>query len=413
MYGPRASSLFRLRVLSNSIPSALTSSQRIRAFTSQIANEESADLFSPYKLGKFNLSHRIVLAPMTRCRAIDNLPNEALAKYYEQRTTEGGLLITEGTIVSKTGDGYPHVPGIFTDEQVEAWKQVTEAVHAKGGIILCQLWHVGRASHPAYQPDGKSPVSSTNKPISSQWKLVLPDYTMSEYPPPRALETSEIPGVVEEFRRGAVNAIRAGFDGIEIHGAQGYIIDQFLKDTINDRTDEYGGSLENRCRFLMEIVQAIVSAIGVERTALRISPAIDFLDARDTDPLGLGLAIVERLNKFQENVGGKLIHIHSIQPRFMTPEPKPVSEDEGAQLLKKIRHAYQGTFMSSGGYTKQLGMEAVADGDTDLVSYGRIFLANPDLVKRFKLDAPLNQYDRSTFYTHDPVVGYTDYPFLE
>ncbi|GMH04113.1 hypothetical protein Nepgr_005952 [Nepenthes gracilis] len=379
-----------------------------------MANTESVDLFSPYKLGKFNLSHRIALSPMTRCRAINNnTANEAMATYYAQRTTPGGLLITEGTIVSLVGNGYPCVPGIFTDEHVEGWKKVTEAVHAKGGIILCQLWHVGRASHHAFQPGGQAPVSPSNKPISSRWKLMMPDDSMAEYPPPRALETSEIPGIVEEFRRGAVNAIRAGFDGIEIHGAQGYIIDQFLKDTINDRTDEYGGSLENRCRLLMEILEAIVSAIGIERTALRISPAIDYLDAIDTDPLGLGLGIIDRLNKFQENHGGKLVHVHSIQPRIMAAEEKLWSEDEGAHLLKKIKRAYQGTFISSGGYTKQLGMAAVANGDTDLVSYGRLFLANPDLVNRFKLDAPLNKYNRALFYTHDPVVGYTDYPFLE
>ena len=208
----------------------------------------------------------------------------------------------------------------------------------------------------------------------------------------------------------------AGFDGIEIHGAHGYLIDQFLKDGINERTDEYGGSIENRCKFLMQVVQAVVSAIGADRVGVRISPAIDHLDAMDSDPVGLGLAVVERLNKLQLSKGSQLSYLHVTQPRYtaygQTESGRPGSEEEEAHLIRTLRRAYKGTFISSGGFTRELGMKALADGDADLVSYGRLFISNPDLVLRFKLNAPLTKYNRKTFYTQDPVVGYTDYPFL-
>lgn len=208
-----------------------------------------------------------------------------------------------------------------------------------------------------------------------------------------------------------------GFDGIEIHGAHGYLIDQFLKDGINDRTDEYGGPIENRCRFLMQVVQAVTAAIGAERVGVRISPAIDHLDATDSDPHGLGLAVIERLNKLQVKLGEKLTYLHVTQPRYtaygQTESGRPGTEDEEAQLLRTWRSSYQGTLISSGGFTRELGMQAVAQGDADLVSYGRLFISNPDLVLRFKVNAPLNKYIRKTFYTQDPVVGYTDYPFLK
>ncbi|CAN6577065.1 unnamed protein product [Malus baccata var. baccata] len=311
-------------------------------------------LFSPHKLGKFSLSHSKVFY-------MNGLPQPALAEYYVQRSTDGGLLISEAAIVSDTGAGMPRVPGIYNDEQVEAWKKVVDAIHAKGAFIFCQLWHVGRASHEVYQPGGGLPISSTNNPISKRWNVPLPDGSHGTYPKPRALETQEIPQVVEHFSPGCVEchssrssydqfSCRIGFDGVEIHGAHGYIIDQFLKDGINDRTDEYGGSLENRCKFLIQIVQAVVAAIGADRV--------------------------------------------------------------GAVFMRTLRNSYHGTFIASGGFTRELGMQAIASGDADLVSYGRLFISNPDLVLRFKLNAPLTKYNRKTFYTQDPVVGYTDYPFL-
>ncbi|XP_039155448.1 12-oxophytodienoate reductase 3-like [Eucalyptus grandis] len=371
------------------------------------------DLFSPYKMGKFNLSHRVVLAPLTRSRALNGLPQPALAEYYGQRSTEGGLLISEATPIAQEGIGFPHVPGIYTEEQIEAWKKVVDAVHAKGSLIFCQLWHAGRASHKIYQPGEGAPISSTNRSISENWKILMPDGTKNNFSKPRALETCEIPKVVEQFRQAAINSIRAGFDGIELHAAHGYLIDQFLKDGINDRTDEYGGSIENRCRFLMEIVQVVVAAIGSDRVAVRISPVINFVNAMDSDPLNLGLAVIRQLNTFQADMGTELAYLHVTRPRFM-PSPEQIgTENEEAKLMLTLRRAYQGTFMSAGGFTRELGMTAIADRDADLIAYGRIFIANPDLVNRFKINAPLNEYVRETFYTHDPVVGYTDYPFLD
>lgn len=359
---------------------------------------------------------RVVLAPMTRCRAINSIPQPALGEYYSQRATDGGFLITEGTMISPTSAGFPHVPGVFTKEQVEAWKKIVDAVHAKGAVIFCQLWHVGRASHQVYQPGGRAPISSTDKPISKQWRILMPDGTHEVYPKPRSIQVHEIAEVVEDYRQAALNAIEAGFDGIEIHGAHGYLIDQFLKNGINDRKDGYGGTLPNRCKFIMQVVEAVVKAIGADRVGVRISPAIDHLDAMDSDPLGLGLAVIERLNKLQQDLSCKLTYLHVTQPRYaargQTESGKHGNEEEEAHLMRTWRRAYQGTFICSGGFTRQLGIEAIANDDADLVSYGRLFISNPDLVLRLKMNAPLNRYIRATFYTHDPVIGYTDYPFL-
>ncbi|KAH6828535.1 oxophytodienoate-reductase 3 [Perilla frutescens var. hirtella] len=384
-------------------------------------------LFSPYKMAKFHLSHRVVLAPMTRCRALNGMPNSAMVEYYSQRATDGGLLITEGTIISPAAAGLPHVPGIFKEEQVGAWKKVVDGVHAKGSIIFCQLWHVGRASHPALQADGISPISSTEKPISDRWRVQLPDGSHEIYPKPRKLETDEIPELVQQFRQAAIHAISAGFDGVEIHGAHGYLLDQFMKDEVNERKDEYGGSLQNRIKLTMQVLQSLVSAIGADRVALRVSPLFDHLDTMDSDPLGLGLAVIARINQLQRECGSKLAYLHVTQPRLSAYVAKESgqwqwsengsgqhwSADEMAGMMRAWRRAYEGTFMSSCGFTRKLGIGAVAEGDVDLVGYGRTFIANPDLVGRLQLNAPLNKYVRATFYTHDPVVGYTDYPFLK
>ncbi|XP_030476505.1 12-oxophytodienoate reductase 3-like [Syzygium oleosum] len=379
-------------------------------------HEMAVNLFTPCQMGKFDLSHRVVLAPLTRCRALNEIPMPAHAEYYAQRSTKGGFLITEGTLISDTAAGFPDTPGIYTEQQVEAWKNVVDAVHSKGSIIFCQLWHVGRATNNVYQPGGGAPISSTNQSISDKWRIIMPDRTLDVPHKPRALQTHEVWDVIEQYRRAAENAIRAGFDGVEVHGAHGYLIDQFLKDSINDRTDKFGGSIENRCRFLMEIVKVVAGEVGADRMGVRISPAIDHMDATDSDPLNLGLAVIEKLNKFQNEIGSKLAYLHVTQPRFMAHGTKNYGEeeeDEEARLMRTWRRAYQGTFMSSGGFTRELGMKALADGDADLISYGRLFISNPDLVHRLKVDAPLNGYNRETFYTQDPVVGYIDYPFLD
>ncbi|KAL9229599.1 hypothetical protein vseg_005049 [Gypsophila vaccaria] len=365
-------------------------------------------LLSPHKVGKLQLSHRVVMGAMTRCRALGSMPNQAMVEYYSQRATQGGLLISEGTFTSPMATGYPHCGGIYLEEHVQAWKKVTDAVHDKGGFIFCQLWHCGRASHTVYLPGGEAPVSSTNEPISSRWKVVLPDGSLAEYPRPRALTSSGILELIEEYRQSAIRAVRAGFDGIEINAGYGYLIDQFLKDGINERTDKYGGSLDNRCQFLMQIVNAVAGAIGLDKVAVKISPTLYHHGAHDSDPLALGLAIVERLNKLQEVAGLKLAHLQ-IQAGTLGDG---ISKNE-AEILRKLRNAYQGNFMISGGFNRELGVKAISEGDADLIAYARFFISNPDLVHRFKVNAPLAQYDESTFYTHDPVVGYTDYPFLD
>ncbi|KAG6752186.1 hypothetical protein NC652_031556 [Populus alba x Populus x berolinensis] len=361
----------------------------------------AAPLLTPCKMGKFNLSHRIVLAPLTRQRSYNNVPQPHAILYYSQRTTEGGLLIAEATGISDTAQGYPNTPGIWTKEQVEAWKPIVDAVHAKGGIFFCQIWHVGRVSNRDFQPNGQAPISCTDKPLAPQLRANGIDAV--EFTTPRRLRTDEIPHVVNDYRIAARNAMEAGFDGVEIHGAHGYLIDQFMKDQVNDRTDQYGGSLENRCRFALEVVGAVVNEIGADRVGIRLSPYANYGQAGDSNPGALGLYMVESLNKYG------ILFCHMVEPRMKTVGERV----ESPHSLLPMRKAFNGTFIVAGGYDREEGNKAVAENYSDLVAYGRVFLANPDLPRRFELDAPLNQYDRSTFYTTDPVIGYTDYPFLE
>ncbi|XP_062152615.1 12-oxophytodienoate reductase 1-like isoform X1 [Alnus glutinosa] len=352
-------------------------------------------LLTPYKLGNFNLCHRVVLAPLARMRSYGNVPQPHAILYYSQRTSKGGLLIAEATVVSDTTRGYPDVPGIWTKEQVEAWKPIVDAVHAKGGIFFCQLCHVGRVSNRDF--DGQAPISSTDKPLTTK-RLDGEPFT-----PPRQLRTDEIPQIVNDFRVAARNAIEAGFDGVEIHGAHGYLIDQFLKDQVNDRTDQYGGSLENRCRFALEIVEAVANEIGADKVGIRLSPFADYMESRDSNPKALGLYMAESLNKYE------ILYCHMVEPRMKTVGEKSESPDS----LLPMRKVFRGTFLVAGGYEREDGNNAIAENHADLVVYGRLFLANPDLPKRFGLNAPLNKYNRDTFYISDPVVGYIDYPFLE
>ncbi|CAL9763422.1 unnamed protein product, partial [Musa acuminata subsp. burmannicoides] len=358
-------------------------------------------LLTPHKMGNFHLSHRIVLAPLTRSRSYGNVPQPHAVLYYSQRTTTGGLLISEAACVSDSGRGYPHTPGIWTKEHVEAWKPIVDAVHAKGGIFFCQLWHTGRVSNTGYQPNGQDPISCTDKPVTSG--LLLEDEPDEKFTVPRRLRTDEIPRVVDDFRNAARNAIEAGFDGVEIHGAHGYLIDQFLKDSVNDRTDEYGGSLEKRCRFALEVVEAVVDEIGAERVGLRLSPFADYHGCWDSDPEVSGLYLVHQINKHG------LLYLHMVEPRMSIVEGRR----QIPHRLLPMRRAFKGTFIAAGGYDREEGNKVVAEGYTDLVAYGRLFISNPDLPRRFELDAPLNGYNRLTFYTSDPVEGYTDYPFLE
>ncbi|KAG2714137.1 hypothetical protein I3760_03G011700 [Carya illinoinensis] len=343
----------------------------------------------------------IVLAPLTRSRSFGNVPQPHAILYYSQRTSRGGLLIAEATGVSNTAQGYPETPGIWTKEQVEAWKPIVDAVHAKGGIFFCQIWHVGRLSNRDFQPNGQAPISSTDKPFSPQLQSSAID--VAHLTPSRRLRTEEIPQLVDDFRLAAKNAIEAGFDGVEIHGAHGYLIDQFMKDQVNDRTDQYGGSLENRCRFALEIVEAVANEIGADKVGIKIDPFGDHMESGDSNPEALGLYMAESLNKY------RILYCHMVEPRI-----NPALEKrETPHGLLPMRKAFRATFLLVGGYDKEEGNNAIAKNRADLVVYGRHFLANPDLPWRFKLNAPLNKYNRDTFYTPDPVVGYTDYPFLE
>jgi 12-oxophytodienoic acid reductase len=329
------------------------------------------------------------------------VPQPHAILYYSQRATKGGLLITEATGVSDTAQGYPDTPGIWSKEQVEAWKPIVDAVHAKGAIFFCQIWHVGRVSNSGFQPNGQDPISCTDKTLTPQIRSNGID--VARFSPPRRLTTEEIPEIIQHFRLAARNAMEAGFDGVEIHGAHGYLIDQFMKDQVNDRTDKYGGSLENRCRFGLEIVEAVSDEIGSDRVGMRLSPFANYMESGDSDPKALGLYMTESLNKH------KILYCHMVEPRMKTVGEK----SECPHSLVPMRKSFKGTFISAGGFDREDGNKAIAENRTDLVAYGRLFLANPDLPKRFELDVPLNKYNRDTFYLSDPVVGYTDYPFLE
>ncbi|KAK3131946.1 hypothetical protein QOZ80_6AG0513740 [Eleusine coracana subsp. coracana] len=357
---------------------------------------EVIPLMKPYTMGEFQLSHRVVLAPMTRNRSKGNVPQPHAALYYSQRATRGGLLVSEGTLVSP--QGYPEIPGIWTQEQIEAWKPIVDAVHSKGALFFCQIGHVGRFSTADSQLDGEAPISSTDKPVT-------PDAESGAvYSKPRRLRTDEIPGIVDDFRRAASNAIEAGFDGVEIHGVHEFLLEQFMKDSVNDRDDEYGGSLENRCRFVVEIIDAVVGEVGAHRVGMRLSPFAEYLDCIDSDPVALGNYMVQQLNKHEN-----FLYCHMVEPRMAIIDGRR----QIPHGLLPFRKAFKGTFMACGGYDGDEGNVVVEEGYADLVAYGRPFLANPDLPRRFELKAALNKYDRSTFYTHDPVVGYTDYPFLD
>eukprot|EP00897_Mesotaenium_endlicherianum_P007886 jgi/Mesen1/7125/ME000369S06454 len=366
-------------------------------------NKKSNDLFSPYKMGNFELQNRIVLAPLTRSRALGTVPQPAAAEYYSLRAKWAGLLISEATCVAPEAHGYVETPGIYKQEQVDAWRPIVDAVHEHSAPFFLQLWHVGRASHPDFQPGGAAPVSPTSRGISVG-SITTPrgTFDFSASPPPRALDASELPQIVDEFRKGARNAVLAGFDGVEIHGAHGYLIDQFLKDGVNDRSDEYGGSVEKRARFPLEVVRAVVDEVGAGRVGIRLSPFADFLDARDSDPVGTFSYMVAELQKLG------LLYIHMVVPRVSGEE----DADASNASLEPFRKIFSGTLIAAGGYDLENATRAVASGQADLIAFGRLFISNPDLPRRLALGAPLNAYDRSTFYTQDQRKGYLDYPEL-
>jgi N-ethylmaleimide reductase len=359
-------------------------------------DERAPHLFTPFRLGPYELRNRVVMAPMTRSRAGEgNVVTPLTARYYAQRAG-AGLIITEGAQVSPQGVGYPGTPGIHTDAQVDAWRRVTEAVHAEGGRVFLQLWHVGRASDPSLQPGGALPVAPSAIGIAGEMR-----YSPSgpaPYVTPRALETDEIAGVVEQYAEGARRAYRAGFDGVELHGANGYLIDQFLRDGTNHRTDRYGGTAEKRSRFLSEVTAAVVDVWGGDRVGVRLSPFGTVNGMRDSDPVATFSVAAHALNRFG------LAYLHVVEP---------LGENAyGGRVTPVLKAVFRGPVMANGGYDGETGNEAVRTGRADLVSFGIPFLANPDLPERLRAGAPLNTPDRATFYGGDER-GYTDYPALE
>jgi len=360
------------------------------------------NLFSPLQAGAFSLAHRIVLPPLTRMRTTDGfVPNELMVEYYSQRATAGGLLITEGTVISETGHGYYGAPGIYTNEQVEGWKKVVDAVHAKGGIIVSQLFHVGRESHRSLQPNNAAPIGPSevehNDSVFTQKGWVPADAN-------RALETGEVKSLVDDYYKAAQRAKHAGFDGVELHGANGYLVDQFLQDGTNKRTDRYGGSMQNRVRFMMEVVTAMVSVWGAERVGVRLGPSGTFNSMSDSDPFALFGYAAERLNEFG------MAYLHLIEPRIKgNIEIMEGLEPVASMHLRKI---FKGVLVAAGGFDFAKATDIIVKGDADMVAFGRHFIANPDLVFRLQNNLPLNPYDRDTFYG-GTAKGYTDYPFYE
>ena len=367
----------------------------IRAFPPR----SSRALFEPAHVGAWRLANRVVMAPLTRNRAGPGLvPGPFAAEYYAQRAS-AGLIVTEATQISAQAQGYSDTPGCYDDAQVAGWRKVTEAVHAKGGKIVVQLWHCGRVSHTSFQKDGAAPVGPSA--IAAKTKTFLAEHGFVDCSTPRALRLDEIPGIVADFRGASLRALEAGFDGVELHGAHGYLLDAFLRDGTNHRTDAYGGSIENRARLLLEVTEACAEAIGADRLGVRLSPVSTAGDSHDSDPQALFNYVVEDLRPLG------LAYVHVIE-----------GETGGSRTslpfdYARLRELYEGVWMVNNGYDRAMAMDVVTSGRADLVSFGRLYIANPDLVERLSRDAPLNKLmDPKTFYGGG-ARGYTDYPMLK
>jgi len=363
-------------------------------------------LFTPLQLGPLTLSHRVVMAPLTRMRAgpEGNVPTALNALYYAQRATPGGLLIAEATPVSWQGHGHPHVPGIHTAAQVAGWRRVTDAVHAKGGYIVLQLWHTGRVSHSSHQPDRAAPVGPSA--IAAQGTTIDADWKSVPYEMPRALDTAEMPALVDSWRQAAANAMQAGFDGVEIHGANGYLLEQFLQSRSNTRSDRYGGSIENRCRLHLEIAAAVTQEVGAERTGIRLSPWGIANDSGEAEPLPLYSHLVHELAQL------KLAYLHLIEPRASGTGKADIFRDGQPSAAMTFRPLWPTVLIDAGGFDRDSAIQAVEDGRADAVAFGRYFISNPDLPRRLQTGAALTPYYRPTFYGGGEV-GYTDYPALQ
>lgn len=356
-------------------------------------------LFQPFKLGDLELANRLAMAPMTRSRADDSLvPTEQIVEYYRQRASVG-LIIAEATQVSASAQGYTNTPGIYTPEQIAAWKQVTDAVHAEGGKIFVQLWHTGRMSHTHFQPGNQAPVAPSA--IAAKAKTFINGQGFVDCSVPRALEIAEIAAIVDDFRLAAAHAIEAGFDGVEIHGAHGYLLDAFLRDGTNHRTDAYGGSVENRARFLLEVMAAVIAEIGAARVGVRLAPVSPVNDAVESNPRPLFEHVVRELEKLHP------VYIHIVEGHTGGPRDNVPFDYEA------LRRLYSGVWMLNNGYTKEMAEETVRSGRADMVSIGRKFITNPDLPRRWRENAPLNRpFEDVSLYGGSGSHGFTDYPAL-
>jgi N-ethylmaleimide reductase len=370
-----------------------------------MSTETKQKLFSPIQIGPLSLKHRVVMAPLTRSRSEQpgDVPGDLMRQYYSQRASDGGLIISEATSISIASRGWFGAPGLYSDAQVRGWSRITQAVHAKGGFMVSQLWHTGRSSH-VDMTGGVIPVSASVNP--DYWQdpghLVSAPRGWVQPSPHRALELSEIPGIIQDYRRAAERAKKAGFDGVELHAANGYLIDQFLQDGSNHRTDLYGGSVENRMRLLLEVVAAMVSVWGGDRVAVRIGPGGTWNGMSDSDPNTLFSHVAAALNPFG------LAYINIIEPRVRGNIV--VAEGMAPVASEQLRRIFDGRIAAAGGFEPESAEAIIDKGDADFVVFGRYFVSNPDLPERIRLRRSLNNYDRSTFYTFD-ARGYTDYPF--
>ena len=362
-------------------------------------------LFTPVALGALELKHRVVMAPLTRLRSSQpgNVPNALNAEYYGQRASEGGLIIAEATNISDEARGYPGAPGIHSHAQVEGWRLVADAVHAKGGRLVMQIWHTGRISHSSMQPDGLPPFAPS--PVAAAGQHMNVKGEPSAFEVPRELTRDHIARIVGDFRKAAENAKAAGMDGVEVHGANGYLIDQFLHDSSNKRSDNYGGSIENRSRFLFEVLDAVMAVWGGGRVGLRLSPWGRSNGAKDSNPAALYTYVARELDQ------RKLAYLHLVEPRADQRSDANMLDPNAPDAGGYFRSIYSGKIISAGGYVRESALNTVEEGRADAIAFGRSFIANPDLVERLRRNAGLNPYDRSTFYGGG-AKGYTDYPFL-
>jgi N-ethylmaleimide reductase len=365
----------------------------------------STDLFTPMTIGGLSLSHRVVMAPLTRMRATvpGNSANEMMATYYAQRASHGGLIIAEAAQVSEDGRGAPCTPGIHSPEQIAGWKLVSDAVHAKGGRIFLQLWHMGRLSHSSHQPDGGLPIAPSA--VAADAMIVTPDFERVPAPTPRALETEEMPGVIERYVHAARCAVEAGFDGVEIHAANGYLLEQFLQTRSNRRSDAYGGSIENRCRLVLEITRAVCKVWGAERVGIRLSPYGIANDSGEDEPMPLYSYLIGELDRLG------LAYLHLLEPRASGAGQREVDHQGVPSAAELFRPLWRGPLIAAGNFRGDSANAMLAKGDADAIAFGRFFISNPDLPERLRLGADLTPYDRATFYGGG-AEGYLDYPTM-